>query len=76
MGWQPDAGHGANGEPGPGAYASGAAFRDPRLAGFTEGGEWDACAPGPELTAVLSAVAVPLHASDAPSAVRSPAWYE
>ncbi|MDX6419276.1 MAG: hypothetical protein QOG28_3896 [Trebonia sp.] len=33
--------------------------RDERLSGFTRGGEWDACLPGPELAAVLTAVAGP-----------------
>jgi hypothetical protein len=38
---------------------SGAAPRDERLSGFTRGGEWDTCPPGPELAAVLAAVAGP-----------------
>jgi hypothetical protein len=35
------------------------AARDPRLAGFTLGGEWDTKAPGADLTAVLAAAAGP-----------------
>jgi Domain of unknown function (DUF222) len=37
----------------------GEAPRDERLSGFMRGGEWDACLPGPELAAVLAAVAGP-----------------
>jgi hypothetical protein len=37
----------------------GGGVRDPRLAGFAKGGEWDAHVPGPELAAVLSEVAGP-----------------
>jgi hypothetical protein len=33
--------------------------RDARLSGFAPEGEWDACPPGPELAAVLAAVAGP-----------------
>ena len=72
MGWQLGEGSGMDGDPvsGPGAPGasdaprasngpSGAIPRDERLAGFTPGGEWDACPPGPELAAVLAAVAGP-----------------
>ena len=37
----------------------GRAARDARLSGFVRGGEWDGCLPGPELAAVLAAVAGP-----------------
>lgn len=37
----------------------GEALRDERLSGFTRGGEWDGCLPGPELAAVSAAVAGP-----------------
>jgi uncharacterized protein DUF222 len=70
MGWQLGEGSGMDGEPvpepgtpggpdAPGASngLSGATPRDERLCGFTRGGEWDACPPGPELAAVLAAVA-------------------
>src|SRR3984885_13961891 len=71
MGWQLGEGSGMDGDPvsGPGAPGAsdaprasngpGAIPRDERLAGFTPGGEWDACPPGPELAAVLAAVAGP-----------------
>jgi hypothetical protein len=72
MGWQPGEGSGTGEEPAPepdppgGARASGASRtpagagpRDERLAGFTRDAEWDRCLPGPELTAVLAAVAGP-----------------
>ena len=42
-----------------GSASQGERPRDERLSGFTRGGEWDACAPGPELAAVLAAVAGP-----------------
>jgi hypothetical protein len=42
-----------------GSASQGEMPRDERLSGFTRGGEWDACAPGPELAAVLAAVAGP-----------------
>ncbi|HEX3512572.1 MAG TPA: DUF222 domain-containing protein, partial [Trebonia sp.] len=65
MGWQPGEGRGTGGPgepvPGPGwpDSHSGPAPRDERLSGFMRGGEWDACPPGPELAAVLTAVAGP-----------------
>jgi hypothetical protein len=42
-----------------GQSPEGQAPRDGRLSGFTRGGEWDHCLPGPELTGVLAAVAGP-----------------
>ena len=48
-------GPGGSGNSGDGSEPVGG--RDPRLAGFAEGGEWDARAPGPELAAVLAGVA-------------------
>ncbi len=75
MGWQRGEGTGKGEEPvhGPsvpggssgasnsynGPAARGEAQRDERLSGFMRGGEWDACLPGPELAAVLTAVAGP-----------------
>ncbi|MGH3295505.1 MAG: DUF222 domain-containing protein, partial [Trebonia sp.] len=65
MGWQPGEGRGTGGEPIPGPGVPGgpapqsATARDARLSGFMRGGEWDACPPGPELAAVLVAVAGP-----------------
>jgi hypothetical protein len=47
----------ANGHGGP--APQGEAPRDERLSGFVRSGEWDACPPGPELAAVLAAVAGP-----------------
>jgi hypothetical protein len=58
MGWQPGEGRGTGGEP-VGSTSQGERTRDERLSGFTRGEEWDACAPGPELAAVLAAVAGP-----------------
>jgi hypothetical protein len=65
MGWQPGAGRGAGGEPDPepgvpgGSAPQAESSRDARLSGFARGGEWDGCPPGPELAAVLAAVAGP-----------------
>src|ERR1700722_4430711 len=42
-----------------GSAAQGESPRDERLSGFTRGGEWDACPPGPERAAVLAAVTGP-----------------
>jgi hypothetical protein len=49
---------GASGAAG-GPVPEGGPVRDERLSGFAEGGEWDACLPGPELASVLSAVGGP-----------------
>ena len=59
MGWQPGEGSGTGGQPGPRPGAPVAASRDERLSGFARGGRWDQCPPGPELAAVLAAVAGP-----------------
>jgi len=65
MGWQPGGGRATGGEPDPvpgapgGPAPQGESSRDARLSGFMRGGEWDACPPGPELAAVLAAVAGP-----------------
>jgi hypothetical protein len=72
MGWQPGTSGRTGEEPDPGAQGRPEASsapggqtsrdwpaRDARLAGFAPGGEWDACSPGPELAAVLAAVAGP-----------------
>lgn len=70
MGRQPGKDSGTGGEPVPGSgmpvgpaasrdQGAGEALRDERLPGFTRGGEWDGCLPGPELAAVLAAVACP-----------------
>jgi Domain of unknown function (DUF222) len=45
---------GEPGEPGSSGGSPGEQGRDRRLAGFVRGGEWDRCAPGPELVAVLA----------------------
>jgi hypothetical protein len=44
---------------GPPRTSAAAGPRDERLAGFTRDAEWDRCAPGPELAAVLAAVGGP-----------------
>jgi hypothetical protein len=71
MGRQPGEGNGTGGQPaprpgapgGPSALGwtapQGGTSRDDRLSGFAPGGQWDQCPPGPELTAVLAAVAGP-----------------
>ena len=59
MGWQPGGGSGTGGQPGPGPGAPAGASHDDRLPGFARGGQWDQCPPGPELAAVLAAVAGP-----------------
>jgi len=69
VGWQPGEGNGTGREPGsgvPGGHDApgvpgpqGGPTRDARLAGFARGGAWDDCRPGPELAAVLTAVAGP-----------------
>src|ERR1700684_4528266 len=66
-GGQPAPGLGAPGNPGGSGASSalaraasrGETPRDARLAGFARGGEWDRCLPGPELAAVVAAVAGP-----------------
>ena len=55
MGWRPEDEPGQNQLSGPGPVGA----RDPRLAGFAKGGDWDARAPGPELATVLAEVAGP-----------------
>jgi hypothetical protein len=57
MGWQPN----KDDVPGaaPDSPAPDSPVRDPRLAGFANGGEQGACRPSPELAAVLEAVAGP-----------------
>jgi len=57
MGWQPGEGSGAGRQPAPGPGAPAGTSRDERLSGFTPGGQWDQCPPGPELAAVLAGVA-------------------
>lgn len=57
MGWQPGKGDGTGEEPLPEPGAHGGTVRDERLAGFAGGGEWEVRPPGPELAAVLAAVA-------------------
>ncbi len=59
MGWQPGEGSGTGGQPAPGPGAPAGASRDDRLSGFARGAQWDQCPPGPELAAVLAAVAGP-----------------
>jgi hypothetical protein len=65
MGWRPDEGNGTGRQPASEPGASGSTFphggtsRDDRLPGFAGGGQWDECPPGPELAAVLAAVAGP-----------------
>ena len=65
MGWQPGEGNGTGKQPAsePGAsggtFPRGGASHDDRLSGFARGGQWDQCPPGPELAAVLAAVAGP-----------------
>lgn len=70
MGWDSGTGDETGGTPGPdpdvpGAGADGMSgaddglARDARLAGFAPGGEWNACAPGPELAAILAGVSGP-----------------
>jgi Domain of unknown function (DUF222) len=62
MGWQPGEGSGTGGQPVPGPGAPGSPHgtpRDARLSGLARGGQWDQCPPGPELAAVLAAVAGP-----------------
>jgi hypothetical protein len=51
-----DEGLPGEGQPGGGPDAE---SRDPRLSGFARDGEWDLCAPGPELVAVLAEVGGP-----------------
>ena len=55
----PSGGSNSQSGPAPHGEAQGEAQRDERLSGFMRGGEWDACLPGPELAAVLTAVAGP-----------------
>jgi hypothetical protein len=60
MGWQPGSGGTGNGpgkQPGPGAGLPGPPEppRDPRLAGFTQDGAWDACPPSAALAVALEA---------------------
>ena len=58
MGWQPGERREAGGEPVPGPGVPRIETpRDGRLSGFGRGGERDDCPPGPELAAVLAAVA-------------------
>ncbi len=58
MGWQPGERQEAGGEPVPGSGLPRIETpRDERLSGFERGGEWDDRPPGPELAAVLAAVA-------------------
>jgi len=69
MGWQSGEGSGTGGQPAPwpgapggpdslgGTAPQGGNPRDHRLSGFARGGEWGECPPGPELAAVLAAVA-------------------
>jgi len=62
MGWEPGNGKGTGDEPGPGVPGPDPQqkpARDHRLAGFARGGQWDTCPPGPELAALLAAVAGP-----------------
>lgn len=65
MGWQPGADGWTGGEPSPGLPGgredpgSSAPERDRRLAGFTDGGEWDACAPSAALAAALDGASGP-----------------
>src|SRR5579862_2385185 len=65
MGWQPGEGNGTGKQPASEPGASGGTFprggtsHDDRLSGFARGGQWDQCPPGPELAAVLAAVAGP-----------------
>src|SRR5579875_2648404 len=60
-----DSGRGAGEHPGHGSglpgSSSGGGFpgRDPRLAGFAQGGPWDACPPGPELAVAAAEVSGP-----------------
>lgn len=58
MGWQPGEHREAGGEPVPGpGMPRGETPRDDRLSGFGRGEKWDDCPPGPELAAVVAAVA-------------------
>jgi hypothetical protein len=59
MGWQPGGGSETGDNPDPAAPGGPGATRDDRLAGFASGGPWDNCPPGPELAAVVAAVAGP-----------------
>jgi hypothetical protein len=59
MGWQPGEGGGTGKQPAPESAAPGGISRDDRLSGFARGAQWDQCPPGPELAAVLAAVAGP-----------------
>lgn len=65
MGWEPGTGGRAGDEPGSGPDVAGTpeavgdAGHETLLAGFAPGGQWAACAPGPELAAVLAAVSGP-----------------
>jgi hypothetical protein len=59
MGWQQGEGSAAGEDPARESAVPSGAPRDERLSGFAAGGEWDGCLPGPELAAVLAAVAGP-----------------
>jgi hypothetical protein len=67
MSQAPDSGHGTGGQPGRDAGLPGGPpgipgprrGRDPRLAGFAQGGPWDACPPGPELAVAAAEVSGP-----------------
>jgi len=62
MGWQPGADGGTGGEPGPGlpgGRKTPGPERDPRLAGFAQGGAWDACGPSAALAMALEGVSGP-----------------
>lgn len=62
MGWQPGMEGGTGGEPGPGlpgGHETPAADRDRRLAGFAQGGAWDACAPSAALAMALEGASGP-----------------
>ena len=71
MGWKSGGCSGTGGQPAPlpgspggpdalgGTAPQGGTSRDEPLSGFTPGGQWDQCPPGPELAAVLAAVGGP-----------------
>ena len=66
MGWQPSGDRGTGDEPAPcsgplgrGAAGGSPTGRDPRLSGFAEDGEWDACPPSAALAAALEGASGP-----------------
>ena len=59
MGWQPGKGSGMGDTPGPGLPGAAEPVRNPQLAGFARGGEWDTCPPSAALAIALESASGP-----------------